>query len=67
VESSGGETVWWTKPADRAAAPGKPPVVFANYDSSGCWAAFSDGTVRRLTKKDDGKKLPELVTRPAGR
>jgi hypothetical protein len=67
VESGGGETVWWTKPADRPAAPGKPPVVFANYDSSGCWAAFSDGTVRRLTKKDDGKKLPELVTRPAGR
>ena len=60
LEPAGGERVWWTKPADLVAAPGKPPAIFPN-DFSGCWAAFSDGTARRLTKKDDEAKLMELV------
>jgi Protein of unknown function (DUF1559) len=67
LESGAGETVWWTKPADRITAAGKPPELFMNYESSSCWAAFSDGTIKRLTKKDDEKQLPALVARPMDR
>jgi len=61
VESGDPSPVWWTKPADRPAAPGKPPEVFADYDFSSCWVLFTDGSVKQLFKKDDAKRLPDLI------
>jgi len=61
LESGDSLPVWWTKPADRPAAPGKPPEVFADYDFSSCWVLFTDGSVKQLFKKDDAKRLPDLI------
>ncbi len=61
LESDDPSPVWWTKPADRASAPGKPPEVFGKFDFSSCWVVFTDGKVRQLHKKDDAQRLPELV------
>ncbi len=58
---SDGPTVWWTKPADLTSAPGKPPEVFGKFDFSSCWVVFTDGRVQQLHKKDDAKRLPELI------
>lgn len=65
VESEDGVPVWWTKPADRFAAPGKVPQLFGTYNHS-CWALFTDGSVRRLNRTADEKQLPGLIARPAG-
>jgi hypothetical protein len=67
LESGENGSVWWTKPADAAYAPGKPPPVFGGSDWGSCWVVFADGTVKRLTKKDDAKTLPELLMRPKDR
>jgi hypothetical protein len=58
---------WWTKPSDLPSAPGKPPMVFHNYEHSSCWAVFTDGTTRQLKKKGDEKRLPELISPPTER
>ena len=63
VEAGGGRTVYWTKPADLTFAPGRPPDVFGPWDSGSCWAVFADGSVRALTKKEDGPRLSALITR----
>jgi Protein of unknown function (DUF1559) len=55
---------WWTKPSDLAVAPGKPPAIFHNYEFSACWVVFTDGTTRQLKKKDDEKRLLELIAPP---
>jgi hypothetical protein len=65
LESGGNASVWWTKPADATYAPGQSPAVFGDWGS--CWVVFADGTVKRLTKKDDEKTLPELLMRPKDR
>jgi hypothetical protein len=67
LESGDGGSVWWTKPADMAFAPGKPPMVFGGYNWNKCWVVFADGTVKQLTKTDDEKTLPELLMRPKDR
>jgi hypothetical protein len=67
LESGDSGSVWWTKPADATYASGKPPTVFGGSDWGLCWVVFADGTVKRLTKKDDAKALPELLMRPKGR
>jgi hypothetical protein len=54
--------VYWTKPADLAHAPGRPPAVFGPWDQGSCWVVFVDGTVRALTKKEDGPRLPALIS-----
>ena len=66
VESQDGRAVYWTKPADLGFAPGRPPAVFGPWDQGSCWAVLADGTVRPLTKKEDGPRLPALISR-AGR
>jgi Protein of unknown function (DUF1559) len=53
---------WWTKPSDLPFARGKPPAVFHNYEFSACWAVFTDGTTKQLRKKEDEKRLPELIS-----
>ena len=67
LESGDGGSLWWTKPADATYAPNKPPTVFGGSDWGSCWVGFADGTVKRLTKKDDAKALPELLMRPKDR
>ena len=54
-------TVWWTKPADLPSTPGKPPELFGKFDFGSCWVVFTDGKVQQLHKKDDAKRLPELI------
>ncbi|MFO0822831.1 MAG: hypothetical protein U0792_06885 [Gemmataceae bacterium] len=59
---SDGPPVWWTSfPADVPSAPGKPPEVFGKFDFSSCWVVFTDGKVQQLHKKEDAKRLPELI------
>jgi len=67
LESGDDGSAWWTKPADATYAPGKPPMVFGASEWGSCWVVFTDGTVKRLTKKDDAKNLPELLMRAKDR
>ncbi len=63
VESADDTPVWWTKPIDRLAAPGKPPELFGKFNHT-CWALFTDGSVQRLTKTEHEKMLPDLIAKP---
>jgi hypothetical protein len=67
LESGDGGSVWWTKPADVSFAPGKPTAVFGSSDWGSCWVVFTDGSAKRLTKKDDAKALPDLLMRSRDR
>jgi hypothetical protein len=60
VESEAG-SVWWTKPADVPFTAGKAPEIFAHYEFGSTWVVLTDGTVQSLRKKDDAKRLPELI------
>ncbi|VTT97500.1 Uncharacterized protein OS=Singulisphaera acidiphila (strain ATCC BAA-1392 / DSM 18658 / VKM B-2454 / MOB10) GN=Sinac_0934 PE=4 SV=1: SBP_bac_10 [Gemmataceae bacterium] len=64
LEASEPVNVWWTKPADRPVAPGKPPELFGQFDFSRCWVLFTDGTVKELTKREDAPRLAEVLGLP---
>jgi hypothetical protein len=60
-----GEEVPWTKPADLAYDEKKPLPRFADLNGA-FWAAFCDGSVRRIKTKTDEQTLRNLITKDDG-